>query len=60
MIGLVTGKKRQLWGNGMFGGSRGQAAPSRGEGAIKIPQGENQTESAGRGVMPPLGLRVRL
>lgn len=28
----------------MFGGNRGQVAPEREEGAIKIPQGQNQTE----------------
>lgn len=49
MIGLVLQGEGAATGNGMLrGGSRGQVAPSREEGAIKIPHRENQTESAKR------------
>lgn len=33
-----------LWGNSMWGKAKDMSLPSRGEGAIKIPQGDNQTE----------------
>lgn len=44
MIGLVLGEGAALGGGSFHGEAK--------EGTIKIPQGENQTESARRGAMP--------
>jgi len=44
--------------NSIRGEAKDKSQPRRDEGTIKIPQGENQMESAGRGAMPLFRLRV--